>query len=452
MNQCFFQLRNSWDVYKRGFKQLKKVKIFMGLGDTCGYYSHLERGLKTLNVSCTFVNAYPDRVYKRDYRPSLLGRLVEWLAVMRVNSDRGSVTRKCWTALQACLMPLLFLTSIFCYNVFIFAGGTSFFRSFDLYLLKLLRKRVIVVFHGSDSRAPYISALLVGTEGDFDVNQCILETKKIKKHLQMIEKYADVIVNNPTASHLHERQIINWHVIGIPYKCPTVIGQQPKFEASPCVIVHAPTRPVEKGSPQIEQAIDSLRSKGHDIKFIKLIGRTNAEVLENIADCDFVVDELFSDVFMASFATEAASYGKPAVVGLYEYEKVKACISDESMIPPVLLCTVDCVEGAIERLITDKEYRLQMGSDARSFVEKQWNAEVVAKRFLLLAENKIPQSWWFDPKIINRLYGWGLTDQRAREVIRAIIEHGGVSALHLPNNPILEQNFIDFSCAKSPLC
>ncbi len=424
----------------------------MGLGDTCGYYSQLEKGLKALNVSCVFVNAYPDIVYKRDYSSGLMGRLIEWLAVKRVNSDRGSVTRKCWTALQALFMPLLFISTLFSYNVYIFAGGTSFFSPYDLWLLKVFRKRVIVVFHGSDSRAPYLSSVLVGSEGGFDVDHCIRETKKIKKHLQMIEEYADVIINNPMASHFHERKVINWHVIGIPFKCPTVIEQESEFEVSPCVIVHAPTRPEQKGSAQIEQAIDSLRSKGHDIKFIKLVGRTNAEVLESIADCDFVVDELFSDVFMASFATEAASYGKPAVVGLYEYEKVKACIAEESMIPPVVLCTVDCVEGAIERLIIDKKYRLQMGAAARSFVEQQWNTEVVAERFLLLAENKIPQSWWFDPKTINRLYGWGVTDQRSREVIQAIIEHSDVSALHLSNNPVLEQKFIDFACAKRPLC
>ncbi len=441
-------------IGKKGFWEMRKINIFIGLGDTCGYYSQLEKGLKSLGISCELVNAYPSITYKRCFTPGLLGRVIEWLAVKRVKVDRGSFTRIWWTVLQAMFMPLLFIMSLFRYDVYIFAGGTSFFPPYDLWLLKLLRKRVIIVFHGSDSRPPYINAGSVGIEGECDVNHCINETKVIKKHLEMIEKYADVIINNPTASHLHERRIINWHDIGVPFKCPVLPERNScnSSERSPCVIVHAPTRPGIKGTPQIERAINSLKRKGHKIDFIKLVGRTNAEVLEAIASCDFVVDELFSDVIMASFATEAAAYGKPAVVGIYEYEKVEACISQKEMIPPVMRCTVDSVEKAIEKLINDKEYRLQLGADARHFVEEQWNAETVAERFMLLAQNNIPESWWFEPKKIDRLFGWGLTDLRSREVVHTIINHAGISALQLSNNPDLEQKFIRFSKGEKNFC
>jgi hypothetical protein len=433
---------------------MKAVKIFMGLGDTCGYYAELEKGLNSLGVPCTFTNAYPDRIYKRDFPPCLVGKVVEWIAIKRVNESRGSLTRRCWTLLQALCMPLLFLTTLFRYNVYIFAGGTSFFPPYDLWLLKFFRKRVIMVFHGTDSRAPYLSSVSVGAQGYFDVEQCARETRAIKKYLQMVEKYADVLIDNPAASHLHGRKVINWHDIGIPFKCSVLSEQQPAntfVEKKGCVILHAPTRP-EKGSAQIEEAINSLKNKGHEINFIKLVARTNAEVLEAIAGCDFVVDELFSDVFMASFATEAASFGKPAIVGLYEYEKVLACISEKHMIPPVMLCTAEGVEAAIEKLILDKEYRLQLGSDARNFVERQWCATEVAQRYLLLAQNKIPQEWWFDPKTIDRLYGWGLTDKRAREVICMLIERKGLSALQLSTNPDLEQKFLSFAFEGKKSC
>ena len=431
------------------------MKIFLGLDNTCGYYTHLERGLKALGVTCTLVNAFPNhRAYKTDQPFGNIGKIVEWLGKKRNSHIRGSLPRYAWTGLQGLSLLALLLSTLPYYDVFIFSGGTTFLPPFDLWLLKLFKKRIIVVYHGSDSRAPYISAVTVGTKGDFDVMRCISETRGIKKCLMRIERYADVIINNPLSSHLHEKKIINWHYIGAPVMTPDILNNDNNNTATSdqCVIVHAPTRPEPKGSAQIESAIISLKNKGYKIDFIKIVGRTNAEVLDALAGCDFVVDELFSDVLMAGFAAEAATFGKPAIVGMYEYEKVKAAIPDQSMVPPVLVCSPETVEEAIEKLIVDKEFRLALGRKARRFIEHQWSVEEVAKRFLLLAQGNIPQSWWFDPKKIDRLYGWGLTDQRAREVIRTIIKSEGGSALQLANGSNLEQAFVDFSKGTEKSC
>ena len=78
----------------------------------------------------------------------------------------------------------------------------------------------MVVYHGSDARAPYINPVLVRKEGEFSSKDCIKETKSIKKRLEKVERYADIIINNPNASHLHENKFINWHCIGLPFNCP----------------------------------------------------------------------------------------------------------------------------------------------------------------------------------------------------------------------------------------
>ena len=81
------------------------MKIFIGLGDICGYYSQLERGLKNQGVSCVLVNAYPSREYPRDHRPGVFGKVVEWVAQMRVTCRRGSVQRRFWEILQGPQKP-----------------------------------------------------------------------------------------------------------------------------------------------------------------------------------------------------------------------------------------------------------------------------------------------------------------------------------------------------------
>ena len=49
--------------------------------------------------------------------------------------------------------------------------------------------------------------------------------------------------------------------------------------------------------------------KDGKIKFIEITGRPNQEVLELISTCDFVIDQLYSDMAMVGFATEAAFFG-----------------------------------------------------------------------------------------------------------------------------------------------
>ena len=69
-------------------------KIFIGLGDTCGYYSNLEKGFIDNHVKCEFVNAFPMRNYKRICRSSsYIGTVVEYLGYKRWTAKRGSKKR-----------------------------------------------------------------------------------------------------------------------------------------------------------------------------------------------------------------------------------------------------------------------------------------------------------------------------------------------------------------------
>ena len=419
------------------------ARVFIGLSDICGYYTQLERGLNEIGVSCSFVNAYPDRDYGRVSTPGRVGRFVEWVARRRVRVARGTLARRFWSAVEAGGLILLLANALVTFDVFIFSGGITFLFRRDLRLLKLFRKRIIVVFHGSDSRPPYLNAASVGTEGRFDVQSCVRETREIKRKLRAIERYADVIVNHSMSSHLHERQVVNWLQVGIPYEVGTSAATRTAVSERAVVIVHAPTRPGPKGTALIERAITSLQQKGHAIRFVKLIDQPHANVLEALSECDFVVDELFSDTTMASFAAEAAAFGKPAIVGMQGFNELRRYTSSD-VIPPALVCRADEVESAIERLVVDQEYRVELGRQARQFLEEQWKPSRVAARFVRMASGDIPSEWWFDPNTLDYLLGWGLTDTRAREVIRVIVDEHGSSALEVTDKPALQRALVAF--------
>ena len=403
-------------------------------------YGRLEAGFTSLGVQCELVDAYPNRDYPRQTTPGRVGRLVEFLGRKRWDAPRASLARRGWQMLQGVSLACLFVQSLWKFDVFIFAGGVSFLHGLDLPLLRLFGKRVVAIFHGSDCRPPYINGAYVGSDVVLDVRTCLRQTRRVRRWVVWVNTYADVIVNHPFATHFNTTPVVSWLSVGHPYEVRD--APPPSRPAGSCVIVHAPTRPIPKGTPQIEAAVENLRARGHDVTLVKVINRPSREVLAAIADCDFVVDELYSDTPMAGFATEAASMGKPAVVGMFDLDGLQRTLPGQPL-PPAHVCHPRELEAAIERLVVDAEYRRELGTRAREYVRHHLNVQRVAERFLQVTTSSIPDEWRFDPANLRYVYGWGLTEARLREVLSAVVERGGLAALGLSDKPELEQAFAD---------
>lgn len=414
------------------------MRVFLGLGDTGGMYSRLEEGLRHLGVECELIDAFPMRDYPRSHRPGWLGRLVESLGRKRWNAPRASAARIMWQGLQGLSLLALLVRSLWKFDVFVFAGGVSFLRGYDLPLFGWFGKRVIVVYHGSDCRPPYINGAYVGADVELDIPGCLRLTRQIYDWVRWVDSHANVVVNHPYATHFNRAPVVSWLSIGNPYKCGPL--PPPRARTGACVIVHAPTRPIPKGSVEIEAAINRLRARGHELTFVKIVGRPPAEVLEAIAGCDFVVDELYSDTPVAAFATEAAAMGKATVVGMYDPDTLRSTVSPGAF-PPSLVCRPEGLEAAIEKLVVDVTYRDQLGLDAYNYVRTHWDRDVVAGRYLRLAGGEVPEAWTFDPMNVRYVHGWGLHESRLKDVIAAVVSHGGFEALRVSDKPELLREF-----------
>jgi len=208
-------------------------------------------------------------------------------------------------------------------------------------------------------------------------------------------------------------------------------------------ILHSPSNPALKGTPQIERAIENLRAKGYAIEWITLSGQPNEVVLRELARCDFIVDQLYSDWLMPGFATEAALAGKAVIIGGYDLVALQNTLPAD-YVPPVHACHPDDIEAAIEKLILDEAYRLDLGRRAREFVEANWSAAQVAERFLKVIEGNIPDNWMYDPAQIRYFHGGGVSEDRLIPFLRAYIDTQGKNALQLSDKPDMEQVFVDF--------
>jgi glycosyltransferase involved in cell wall biosynthesis len=448
------------------------MRVFLGLTEVSGYYTWLEKGFRELGIDAQLVSLYKHPFgYGTERKESgvlTLARLAVTRRVQALERGSGALVRALWLVAVTSSRTLLFLWAVARFDAFIFSCGTTFFRYRELPLLRLLGKRVIHYFHGNDSRPAYIDgfcessflpdrrptdAAYVGYIGEGEPEEETLRrtvayiraTGARRASVTQIERFADVVISSPSYAHFHTRPFAQRVIIGrpsVPEGAET--GRVRRDGGGAVRILHSPSVPEGKGTPKIREAIAALKARGLNIDYVELTGRPNREVLAEIARCDFVIDQLYSDLPIAGFSTEAAAFGKATVIGGYYSEQIEDDLQSR-FIPPALFCHPDAIVEAIEKLVVDEKFRNDLGERARAFVHGNWTARQVAARFVRLIDGDIPEDWLFDPARIRYLHGMGLSEKRATKIVAAVVRHGGPQALGLSGKPRLERMFLDFA-------
>src|SRR6185436_9736795 len=124
------------------------MRVFLGLTEVSGYYAHLRKGFEQIGGDCVFVDLSGHGLGYGGATDWWSARTLVRLATAR----RGVMLR----IVSLFLRGILFVHAAATCDVFVFGYLTTFFRFRELPLLQLLGKRIIYVFHGSDSRAPYL--------------------------------------------------------------------------------------------------------------------------------------------------------------------------------------------------------------------------------------------------------------------------------------------------------
>ncbi len=433
------------------------MRVFIGLKEISGYNTSLKQGFDALGVEAIFVNLFGSKfAYDHDPPPNRLIRAAIRATSQRYHTDRQRPDWRLrwtvWLCAEIVLRLALMVWAMTRYDVFIFTGDSSFlFESTDLRVLRLLGKTVICVEHGSDARPPYINGAVMLYPQPKTTADCLRLTRKTKRRVQRIERWASYVVAIRSVGHFFSQPLVDFSHIGLPRSRPRGLVLEADTTSHNAIrIAHAPSRPISKGTPEIEAIMGELRDHGYAIDFIELVNRPNGDVWRELAQCDFVVDQRYNDCFMTAFSVEAAMMGKPTVCGSYALDSLSANFPAEG-IPPALICPPSELRSAIERLINEPTFRAQLGQDAQRFVESTWSPASVAQRFVTLAEGRAPADWFFRPQEIDYLFGNGLSETRARALVGDLIAAGGREALLLDDKPALEQKFVDFAARTTPV-
>ena len=163
-----------------------------------------------------------------------------------------------WFAARFLRLPVLIWAAARC-ETFIFGFGSTFFFYLELPLLKLLRRRVVYIFHGSDSRPPYLDGAMTSPDAWEDPGALVRATRRMKRRVRKIDRWADVVVDNPLSSHFHERPVVSFLAIGIPRVLPP---GTPRGHRNVVRAVHSPSHRGAKGSDAIRATIERLQERG----------------------------------------------------------------------------------------------------------------------------------------------------------------------------------------------
>jgi len=429
-------------------------RLYIGPIEIAGYYSNLAKGFQSIGVTCEFVPMTRHRFgYFDKMQTPILVLLFRIAAGFR--NRLGKVVGAPFAMASWAFQFLYMLQAIVRYDCFIFSYGNSLLpRNRDLRILRMLKKKVIIVLHGSEVRPSYVDGM-IELDGPESVHRLMQSVRTCADRVRQIERSGVTIVANPLPTFCFgTKRMLNFLVTGLPYTANAVAHQTTCESAHQSLstdvtekavrILHCPSHLAGKGTKQFRSAITSLKNRGYNIDYVEVVNRPNQEVIDEIKRCDFVLDQVFSDFPLAGFPTEAAWYGKPAIVGGYGFDDLRRVSPVESW-PPSLLCKPDEIESAIEKLIVDQSLRVELGKEAQEFVRRNWAASAVARRYLTILEGNAPEEWYWTPTEIAYIHGWGQTEEVIRKKVRALVSSYGDSSLGSEHRSDLKASYLSFA-------
>lgn len=351
------------------------MRVFIGVTEIANVNHNYAKGLRELGVDTYTVVwskawAYPDSTYDvvvmDDIGPVPTGGGV-----------LGRMRRLRWFARSY----LVRLRAILSCDVFIFLFGSSLRadRS-DYRLLKLLRKRIVSVFLGDDTRYWYAYTQEAERNGvAHEIRTYLDEVLYQRAHdylavklatVRDAERYSDVIVALPDAAQLQSRPYMR---LNIPIDLSSIPCHVPDREVP--LVVHAPSVRGIKGTDHVLAAVEQLRAEGVAFDFELVERRPNRYVRELLGRSDILVDQLYSET-IATLALEGLASGN-VVLARYLPERLR--IGADC---PVVNVTADTLAAKLREVIRDRDLRRRLGAAGRSYVEAHHAHTKVARELM----------------------------------------------------------------------
>ncbi len=435
----------------------KKKRIFIGYLDHCSYFSSVLTGLRDIGCEAHLLHRgaaastgwsadqlpLTPRYYYRAYKHFWSTREFPRLSLRRLSATANVIVSQvlllCWMVLK---IDAVILKS----------GDSIYANAFDIKVLRFFRKTIVFFFVGSDSRPPY----LAGTTCNDDELDALHEmTQRIHTNLKKVEHLADFVIANPLSSQFHTGAICIAQMIGNTVDLPKLKpgydylkADTGKSKGDGFRVLHAPSMPALKGSDRIRAAIETLSGEGFPIEYVEITGRPHGEVMVELAKCDLVIDELYSDSHAGVLAVEACAFGKPVVVCGYGTDELDRLLPPDATVPTIFQHP-DLLVDTVRDLLVDEIVREEAGRRAGDYFLRLRPGEV-AKRFLTVINRDAPQDWFVQVGDIQYTGGVCGPIEQISDNVRRYVAKFGDEALLLDDKPELKRRVLDLAFRSDP--
>lgn len=241
------------------------------------------------------------------------------------------------------------------YDIYHFHSRSLLPKYFDLLFYKLIHRKVILHFHGSDIRGKkcpyfikYASKIIVATP-------------------DLIEWVPNAtLILNPIS--LAQYQLENTNI------------KDESTQDTKITIVHAPTNRTIKGTNNIIYSIDELHKNGYNIDFKILENIPHSKLMDEFKKADIIVDQLILDWY-GMVSIEGMTLGIPVCTHIGGQL--------ESYIPSnaIAYCDANNLTEVLTKLINEPNLRRCLANNGRKYVEQNHDVRAIVDKLINMYEN-----------------------------------------------------------------
>jgi glycosyltransferase involved in cell wall biosynthesis len=282
------------------------------------------------------------------------------------------------------LVKLAFFPFFFIkYDVFHFHYGTTLLpKNFDLAIFtsigKALGKRTVMEYWGSDIiQSDVAKHYTLFDERTFAEVFPNLDNEKRRKTIARTNRLVGAhIVGDYSLKPFSPDSLVIRQVLDCK-ELPFIGCEQKGDEIN---IVHAPTNRNIKGTDKILKEIEALRKQGHQIKVTLVENLPHQQAIEMYKGADIVIDDVLQGPY-GIFAMECMALGKPVLCRIDE--KLVSCYKDL----PIVNTPPEKIQDNLMMLMASPDLRKELGRRGREYVEKNHDADVIARQLLTVYDN-----------------------------------------------------------------
>ncbi|HJZ06091.1 MAG TPA: glycosyltransferase [Patescibacteria group bacterium] len=239
----------------------------------------------------------------------------------------------------------------------------------DLPILKLIGKKIVLEYHGSEIRPPfkYSNDYKLFTKVKITLNQLRIRIfAKLFADAEVVTT-PDLLAYAPSAKFIPAAVEDRW--LSSTIQMPSRSGK--------VIITHAPTSRVIKGSDYLISAVKQLQKSGLRVELDLVEELPPKEVSSHFERADIAVDQLLIGWY-GLFAAEMMALGKPVVCYVRkDFERYAPGL-------PIVSTDTETLVGVLGELVQDAKVREMLGRRGPQFVRSFQSSGVIAKRFIEL--------------------------------------------------------------------